>query len=551
MSEHKSLFAQIYRAQNNQSHTWKEQYHTHQEWFSDFLEQPKSVRHLTLCRYHKLLALHKVSSLGLPSFLLLKQHFDNSRNSEPNQCCLQESLSDTQTTSVSYLKNQKCDNSILPKYWDLITEIKFVRNDFFYDFHVPIWNHYEAHGIYHHNSGKTKSLLMKLIDLAHRNAGYAGGLYAPTAELARDVLIPELDEILEQIGIKYDYWSAPNPRYKLHFKEGSTTILVRSMENWKRIVGNNFAFACIDEIDTIKQDVAEIAWKKIMGRMRAGNVRQIATTSTPEGFKFLYKWFVKEAKPGRSLIQAKTTDNPYLPDDFIEDLRNNYDPQLIEAYMNGQFVNLTCGTVYSNFDRNLNTCHEQIIKPGYNGLNEKTRAGDTLHIGMDFNVNHMAGIVVVTRNGLPRVVDEIVELEDTPAMIRAIQSRYKGHNIIVYPDASGGNTSSKNASVSDIALLKQAGLKVKVDSTNPSVKDRVATVQAAFLNAKDERRLLINEENCPTLIECLEQQVWNDKGEPDKTQGLDHALDALGYVMMYLLPIKKPIAAGIQIEAVW
>jgi phage terminase large subunit-like protein len=143
--------------------------------------------------------------------------------------------------------------------WEKIENITFSRHDCFYDIHVPGYEHYEAHGIYHHNSGKTKALLYKLIDLAHRNAGYTGGLYAPTAELARDVLIPELDEILEQAGIKYDYWSAPNPRYKLHFTEGSTTILVRSMENWKRIVGNNFAFACIDEIDTIKADVAAIA----------------------------------------------------------------------------------------------------------------------------------------------------------------------------------------------------------------------------------------------------------------------------------------------------
>lgn len=390
-----------------------------------------------------------------------------------------------------------------------------------------------------YGGGKTKALLYKLIDLAHRNAGFTGGLYAPTAELARDVLIPELDDILEQIGIKYDYWSAPNPRYRLHFKEGSTTILIRSMENWKRIVGNNFAFACIDEIDTIRSDVAEVAWKKVMGRMRAGNVRQIATTSTPEGFKFLYKWFVKEAKPGRRLIQAKTTDNPYLPPDFVQDLLDNYDPQLIEAYMNGQFVNLTSGTVYSNFDRNLNAC------------NDTAQEREPLHIGMDFNVNHMAAIVIVLRDGLPRAVDEIIDLEDTPAMIEEIQKRYKGHSIVIYPDASGGNTSSKSASVSDLALLRQAGLKVKVNGSNPAVKDRVATVQSAFLNAAKERRFKVNIDKCPRLVECLEQQVWNDRGEPDKTQGLDHVGDATGYVCMHLLPIKKPVSAAVEINATW
>jgi hypothetical protein len=387
-------------------------------------------------------------------------------------------------------------------------------------------------------AGKTKSLLYKLIDLAHRNAGFTGGLYAPTAELARDVLIPELDEILEEIGIKFDYWSAPNPRYKLHFAEGSTTILVRSMENWKRIVGNNFAFACIDEIDTIRADVAAIAWKKIMGRMRAGKVRQIATTSTPEGFKFLYKWFVKEAKPGRRLIQAKTTDNPYLPDDFIQDLRDNYDPQLIEAYMNGQFVNLTAGSVYSNFDRELNAC------------NDTVQPSDALHIGMDFNVQKMAAVVHVLRDNEPRAVDEFFKLEDTPAMIAAIKGRYPKREILIYPDASGQNTSSKSASVSDISQLKQAGFSVKASSQNPLIKDRVASVQSMLLNATGQRRYKVNIDKCPNVVESLEQQVYDDNGVPDKTQGLDHVADGFGYFIVYKFPIKtKEIRASKYIQA--
>lgn len=395
-----------------------------------------------------------------------------------------------------------------------------------------------------YGGGKTFSLIFKLIDLAQRNAGFAGALYAPTGELARDVLIPELDDALERIGLRYDYWSSPNPRYRLHFAEGSTTILVRSMENWKRIVGNNFAFACLDELDTIKSETAAIAWKKIMGRMRAGNVRQIATTSTPEGFKFLYQWFDKDIKEaaqkgklieGRRLIRAKTTDNPHLPEDFIQDLLDNYPPQLIKAYLNGEFVNLTSGTVYSNFDRELNKCDDE-IKPN-----------EPLHIGMDFNVQHMAAVVNVIRDGLPRGVSEIVELEDTPAMIRAIQQRYPGHSVTIYPDASGGNTSSKGAGQSDLTLLRAAGFRIKVDGRNPFVKDRVATAQSAFLNAQGERRYKINISNCPRLVEALEQQVWTNNGEPDKTQGHDHVCFAGNTKVLTsigLMPIKSMPSHG-------
>lgn len=395
-----------------------------------------------------------------------------------------------------------------------------------------------------YGAGKTLALLTKLIDLAQRNAGYTGALYAPTGELARDVLIPELDDLLERVGLKFSYRSSPNPTYKFHFAEGTTTVLVRSMENWKRIVGSNFAFACIDEIDTIKKETAAIAWKKIMGRMRAGNVRQIATTSTPEGFQFLYEWFEKDVKEaakkgkeikGRRLIRAKTTDNPYLPEDFAQDLLDNYPPQLIKAYLNGEFVNLTSGTVYSNFDRDLNKCDDQI------------KTNEPLHIGMDFNVMHMAAVVNIMRDGRPRAIAEIVELEDTPAMIRTIQQRYQGHPVTIYPDASGGNTSSKGAGQSDLTLLRAAGFKIKVDGRNPLVKDRVATVQAALLNAQGERRYRVNIDKCPRLTEAFEQQVWNANGEPDKTQGHDHVCftgDTKVLTSVGLIPIKSMSSHG-------
>jgi hypothetical protein len=52
-------------------------------------------------------------------------------------------------------------------------------------------------------------------------------------------------------------------------------------------------------------------------------------------------------------------------------------------------------------------------------------------------------------------------------MIAAIKSRYEGHAILVYPDASGGSRKSQNASESDIALLRAARFTVLVQSEQP------------------------------------------------------------------------------------
>lgn len=186
--------------------------------------------------------------------------------------------------------------------------------------------------------------------------------------------------------------------------------------------------------------------------------------------------------------------------------------------------------IYSHFDPALNHCNDYPLN------------ADRLHIGMDFNVGKMAAIVHVIREGMPRAVDEFVNLQDTPAMIRAIKERFPRHDaaglITVYPDASGASKKSTNAQESDLSLIRAAGFSVIVDSTNPPVKDRINAMNTAF-NAPDGRRdYLVNTHRCPHYKQSLLKQVWKG-GEPDKTGGWDHPNDAAGYVIVKLLPVVK------------
>ncbi|WP_376752052.1 hypothetical protein, partial [Vibrio crassostreae] len=74
----------------------------------------------------------------------------------------------------------------------------------------------------------------------------------------------------------------------------------------------------------------------------------------------------------------------------------------------------------------------------------------------------------------------------------------------------------------------------------PRVKDRVNSMNARILNSKGERFLFVHP-RCETLIECLESQIWDDKGQPDKKQGFDHSNDAIGYLVWQLFPISGEI----------
>jgi len=153
----------------------------------------------------------------------------------------------------------------------------------------------------------------------------------------------------------------------------------------------------------------------------------------------------------------------------------------------------------------------------------------------------MAAVVHVLRDDLPHAAAEIMNMRDTPAMAESLREKYllEGHQVTVYPDASGQNTSSKGASISDISILRDAGLTVRAHDSNPRVKNRVNAMNAMFLNDLGQRRYRVNATTCPVYTECLEQQAYNKFDEPDKEAGFDHANDAGGYFISYRWPLDK------------
>lgn len=381
------------------------------------------------------------------------------------------------------------------------------------------------------------------------NSGY----FAPTYPQIRDIFFPTIEEVAFDWGLKVKTKESDK---EVEFYSGGqyrSTTICRSMEKPQTIVGFKIGHALVDELDVLPKLKAEHAWRKIIARMRYnvdGLKNGVDVTTTPEGFKFVYQQFVKQLreKPALNdmygLVQASTFDNELnLPPDYIPSLMDSYPEQLIMAYLNGQFVNLTSGTIYTAYDRKLN-CSQETIQPG-----------EALFIGMDFNVGKMSAIVHVKRLGLPHAVDEIINGYDTPDMIRQIKERYwlyadgefrNTRQIRVYPDASGGSRKSVKASETDISLLKQAGFMVSAPGANPPVKDRINSMNAMFCNAAGQRRYRINADKCPTYADDLEQQIWDPNGEPDKKQGNDHRPDAGGYFIHKEYPINKYSLAGVS-----
>jgi hypothetical protein len=372
-----------------------------------------------------------------------------------------------------------------------------------------------------YGAGKTRALCAKAVMLAAVNQGFIGCVMEPTGPLIRDIWQTDFESFLEAYDIPYTFRASPLPEYMLHLPGGDTKILCRSFENWPRIIGLNLAWVLADEIDTVTPSIANKAFPKILGRLRSGNVRQFGAASTPEGFRWMWNTFGSDdakQRNDRHLIKMRSVDNPHLPPDFIERLQANYDPNLLKAYLDGEFVNLATGTVYDRFDR---------IKHVITTIPDITN--EPLRIGVDFNVGNMSAIIGVrVGNGLV-IVDEISGAHDTDTLGQQIRTRYPHHRLYGYPDASGGNRST-NAAQTDIQILETYGISNQSPRANPPVRDRVAAVQALLENGKGQVRLQVAH-TCKRLIECLELQCYTEKGEPDKDAGHDHMNDALGYLV--------------------
>lgn len=399
-------------------------------------------------------------------------------------------------------------------------------------------------------SGKTKAgvlktLSNKLIDI-DCNVAY----YLPSYDLVSQIGYPRFMEDLDSMKI---HAKLNESKHIIHVGKGGQwgQVIFRTLDKPANIVGYEVADSVVDELDTLPVDKASEAWKKIIARNRQkkrnGRKNTVGVVTTPEGFRFCYDTWAKPgrrttAEVGYQLIQAPTSSNAkFVPAGYEATLRASYPEALCNAYLGGQFVNLTSGTVYTGFDRRLNASNETIINTD--------SVKDTLHVGMDFNVTKMAAAIHVIRGDTMHCVGELVDVFDTPAMIKLLKNRYKdkGHPIIIYPDASGKARDSNDASSTDISLLK-AEFTVLANSKNPAVRDRIISSNVK-MNKEGKREYFVNPQLAPHLVEGLEKQIYDKNGEPDKTLGIDHIIDAATYCITYRYPIVKRLIFAEQIKA--
>jgi len=351
---------------------------------------------------------------------------------------------------------------------------------------------------------------------------------APTYRQAKTIAWSMLKGITPRANLA----KSPNEtELSQEYKNGSK-VQLRGADNPDSLRGPGLNFLVMDEYAFIDPR----AWGEVLRPALSDTMGRALFTSTPAGFNWAYDLFMrgKSEDPSWSSHQYTTAEGGIVPLSEVEEARQVMDPRQFRQEYEASFEVLA-GRVYDMFDRDLNVTDVEDL-------------GGDLLVGMDFNINPMSCVFA------SRAVDEChvwgeleVMTSNTEELAAEIRHRYPDRSVVVCPDASGGSRrTSAPVGQTDYTILERRGFQIHAPAANPPVKDRINNMQAMLLNGGDKRRLLVHP-SCTKLIRALDGMTYKEgTSQPDKTLGLDHITDALGYLCWSEFNVVEDRTIGVR-----
>ena len=365
------------------------------------------------------------------------------------------------------------------------------------------------------------------VRLSHLNPGRQGLVGAPTYPMLRDATLTSFLEYLNTYELPYEFNKSESV---LVMKDTGSRIYFRAVDEFERLRGTNLAWFGLDELSY----TAEEAWLRLEGRLRDPLATQLCGFGvwTPKGFDWVYKRFIRDCVDGYEVVLAQPYENRFVLDkvpDFYERLKSSYDSKFFEQEVLGQYLNVQSGMVYQSFSRDRN------LKPL-----ELDRSLPLLW-ALDFNVDPMSSIIAQKKGDDVMVLDEIVlRRASTEQACDEFISRYPNHagGLVIYGDATGQRL--QTGGTTDYRIIRRylkgtayRQPKFRVPASNPSVRERIALMNAKLFSAREETNLLVDP-RCKGLITDFEEVTFKpDSSVIDKERDSKrtHLSDALGYLI--------------------
>lgn len=396
-------------------------------------------------------------------------------------------------------------------------------------------------------SGKTeraKRFLAKQA-LTHANQKYFAA--APTYNQAKKIWWDDL----KKLTLSEAHLKKPSESDLIIFLPNGTEIHVIGLDQPQRIEGINWTGGVIDEIADVKAESLEA---NILPALNTYNPTKPDYRAwcwfigVPDGLNHYYDMAEMARTTGVGSDPESPLYNPdyqlfhwksseILPADIIETAKRTMSRRQYVQEYEASFETAS-GRIYEDY------------KASYgdgNWSNYVIQGNEELHWTHDQNFTPLSSSIIVSVQGKPHVVDEIV-LESAVAAQSAIEfcEKFKHHRnkkVFIYGDAAG-RAGEKHGHKSDYVVIEDtlriAGWQFerRVKAANPAIRDRQNAVRAKICNAKMERSLFINPQTA----------VWSHKGiatvqlkegstfQEDEKNQYQHITTAIGYFVNWHWP---------------
>jgi hypothetical protein len=365
--------------------------------------------------------------------------------------------------------------------------------------------------------GKTWLALWKMLLHATDKPAQLSYFIAPTLKQAREIAWQPLQQMLPPQFVR----RIRHSHLEIQLTNGSIIRLCGP----SHLRGSGLDFVVLDEF-AFFQEPGFLC--EIVRPMLADREGRSLICSTPFGFNHFYELFIDaQTRPDWATFQFPTREGGFVSERELELLRSTMDARRYAQEIEARFEPQQ-GRVYYAFSREVN-------------VRELTPSAELrLLIGLDFNVNPMVAVVAQKVGDECHVYNEVViPYSNTYEMMAELSRQYPQRGL-VHPDPSGcAHKTSAQAGVTDHGIVQQSGWDV-YPMKPCAVTNRINAMNALLRSANGRARLFIDPK-CKHLIRSLEGVTYKEGTRiPDKSKGLEHAADALGYLVAAVFPMSDP-----------
>ena len=241
--------------------------------------------------------------------------------------------------------------------------------------------------------------------------------------------------------------------------------------------------------------------------------------------------------PTKHVYFSKTSDNPFLPEWYINQLEQDLDPKMARRMVHGEWIEITTDIIYYAYGSH-----------NYVDTDYHIDHFEPIYLCFDFNIGvgkPMSMCFSQYKNGVFHFFDEcIVEGADTEDIMEEIAG--KGYlelpnEFIVHGDATGGARTTKSKKTDYDIIRKflsnyrtktseRVDFRIDVPKANPAVRDRHNHVNAYCKNSLGKTRLFVYK-NCKILNKGFRLTALKTGGSyiEDDSKPYQHVTTAAGY----------------------